>query len=126
MPLVSILPQLKRAQQYHYALPLFDTADMYSTDAMFAALEEKKAPAMIAIYAGALDRPNAREHLSFGYGLHRCMGNRLAEMQLRILWEEVMARYAKVEVVGTPVRVRSNFVKGFQELPVRLHPPTPA
>ncbi len=58
MSLVSILPHLKRAQQYHYALPLFDTVDMYSTDAMFAVLEEKKAPAMIAIYAGGLEHPN--------------------------------------------------------------------
>jgi len=65
MPLVSILPQLKRAQQYHYALPLFDTADMYSTDGMFAALEEKEAPAMIAIYAGALDRPNTRAFAAY-------------------------------------------------------------
>ena len=65
MPLVSILPHLKRAQQHHYALPLFDTVDMYSTDGMFAVLEEKKAPAMIAVYAGALDRPNA--HAFAGY-----------------------------------------------------------
>ncbi len=73
-----------------------------------------------------IDRKNAREHLSFGWGVHYCVGSRLAEMQLRILWEEVMDRYAMVEVVGKPVRVRSNFVKGFQELQVRLHPATPA
>ena len=41
-----------------------------------------------------IDRPNARQHVSFGYGLHRCMGNRLAEMQLRILWEEILARFS--------------------------------
>ena len=69
-----------------------------------------------------IDRPNARDHLSFGWGVHFCVGSRLAEMQLRILWEEIMARYRMVEVVGEPVRVRSNFVKGFKELPVRLHP----
>ena len=69
-----------------------------------------------------IDRPRARQHLSFGFGLHRCMGNRLAEMQLRILWEEIQKRFHMVEVVGEPVRVPSNFVNGFIELPVRLHP----
>ncbi len=69
-----------------------------------------------------IDRKNARTHLSFGWGKHFCVGSRMAEMQLRILWEEIMQRYRKVEVVGEPVRVRSNFVKGFRELPVRLQP----
>ncbi len=69
-----------------------------------------------------IDRPNARHHLSFGFGIHRCMGNRLAEMQLRIVWEEVLKRFHTVEVVGEPVRIRSNFIKGYSELPVRLHP----
>lgn len=68
-----------------------------------------------------IDRPHARRHLSFGFGIHRCMGNRLAEMQLRIVWEEIMQRFHTVEVVGEPVRVRSSFVKGFSDLPVRLH-----
>jgi cytochrome P450 len=69
-----------------------------------------------------IDRPNIRNHLSFGFGIHRCMGNRLGEMQLRIVWEEIMARFSKVEVVGKPGRLRSNFVRGITELPVRLHP----
>ena len=69
-----------------------------------------------------IDRENARQHLSFGWGVHFCMGSRLAEMQLRILWEEILARFREVEVVGDPVRVRSNFVKGFTKLPVRVHP----
>ncbi len=69
-----------------------------------------------------IDRPNARQHLSFGFGIHRCMGNRLAEMQLRILWEEIMQRFHFVEVVGEPERVYSSFVKGFTKLPVKLHP----
>jgi len=68
-----------------------------------------------------IDRPRARQHLSFGFGIHRCMGNRLAEMQLRILWEEIQNRFHKVEVVGQPQRVPSNFVHGFTELPVVLH-----
>ena len=68
-----------------------------------------------------IDRPNARQHISFGFGIHRCMGNRLAEMQLKILWEEIQQRFAMVEVVGEPKRVPSSFVKGYTELPVRLH-----
>lgn len=68
-----------------------------------------------------IDRANARQHVSFGYGIHRCMGNRLAEMQLRIVWEEILKRFHTVEVVGEPQRVRSNFVKGYTQLPVRVH-----
>ncbi|MEM1432601.1 MAG: cytochrome P450 [Pseudomonadota bacterium] len=71
-----------------------------------------------------IDRPNVRHHLSFGFGIHRCMGNRLAEMQLRVLWEEIMQRFDRVEVVGDPVRVQSSFVRGYSELPVVLHPRT--
>ena len=69
-----------------------------------------------------IDRANARHHLSFGFGLHRCMGNRLAEMQLRIVWEEIMKRFHQVEVVGEPERIYSSFVKGNSKLPVVLHP----
>lgn len=68
-----------------------------------------------------IDRPNARHHLAFGFGIHRCMGNRLAEMQLRVLWEEIMARFHKIEVVGKPERLRSSFVRGITKLSVRVH-----
>ena len=67
-----------------------------------------------------IDRKNARQHLAFGFGIHRCMGNRLAEMQLRVLWEEIMQRFHTVEVVGEPERIRSSFVRGYKTLPVRL------
>lgn len=69
-----------------------------------------------------IDRKNARHHVSFGFGIHRCMGNRLAEMQLRVLWEEIMKRFEKIEVVGEPERVASNFVKGYTKLPVKITP----
>ena len=69
-----------------------------------------------------IDRPNPRQHLSFGFGLHRCMGNRLAEMQLRILWEEITQRFQMVEIVGEPQRIYSSFIKGYSDLPVVLHP----
>jgi cytochrome P450 len=68
-----------------------------------------------------VDRANARQHLSFGYGVHRCMGNRVAELQLNILWEELLERYSRIEVVGAPVRAISNFVRGYTQLPVKLH-----
>ncbi len=69
-----------------------------------------------------IDRKRARHHVAFGFGIHRCMGNRVAEMQLRILWEEILKRFDKVEVVGEPERVQSNFVTGYTKLPVVLHP----
>ena len=68
-----------------------------------------------------IDRANPRYHLSFGFGIHRCMGNRLGEMQLRILWEEILQRFEHVEMVGEPERVQSNFVRGYTHLPVVLH-----
>ncbi|MBR9814780.1 cytochrome P450 [bacterium] len=67
-----------------------------------------------------IDRKNARNHISFGYGIHRCMGNRLAELQLRILWEELLKRFDSIEVVGEPERVQSNFVRGYSKLMVKL------
>ena len=69
-----------------------------------------------------IDRANPRHRVSFGFGIHRCMGNRLAEMQLRVLWEEILKRFENVEVVGPEQRVHSNFVRGYTELPVVVHP----
>jgi cytochrome P450 len=67
-----------------------------------------------------IDRKNPRHHLSFGFGVHRCMGNRAAELQVRILWEEILKRFDRIEVVGAPERTRSNLVLGYTKLPVRL------
>lgn len=67
-----------------------------------------------------IDRKGARNHLSFGFGVHRCMGNRLAEMQLRILWEELLKRFDNIEVVSEPEHVQSNFVKGYTKMMVKL------
>ncbi len=69
-----------------------------------------------------IDRPNARAHVSFGFGVHRCMGNRLAELQLRVLWEEIMKRFHTVEVVGEVERLPNNFIRGIKNVPVRVHP----
>jgi cytochrome P450 len=67
-----------------------------------------------------VDRPNARRHLAFGHGIHRCVGARLAELQLRILLEEMHERRMRVRVSGAAERVRANFVHGFRKLEVEL------
>lgn len=67
-----------------------------------------------------IDRPNARQHMAFGFGIHRCMGNRLAELQLKILWEELLARFENIEVLSEPERVQSNFVRGYSKMMVKL------
>jgi cytochrome P450 len=67
-----------------------------------------------------IDRQRPRQHLSFGFGIHRCVGNRLAELQLRILWEEIVQRYRVIEVMGPARRTYSNFIHGIRSLPVRI------
>ena len=67
-----------------------------------------------------IERDNADQHLSFGFGIHRCMGIRLAEMQLRILWEEILQRFERIEVQGEPTRPLSSFVNGYTYLPVKV------
>ncbi|MBL6853689.1 MAG: cytochrome P450, partial [Alphaproteobacteria bacterium] len=65
-----------------------------------------------------IDRARPRQHLSFGFGIHRCVGNRVAEMQLTIIWEEILKRFPEIKVVGEPVLNWSSFVHGFESLPV--------
>ena len=65
-----------------------------------------------------IDRERPRQHISFGYGIHRCVGNRLAELQLQIIWEEILKRFPVIEVTGEPERVYSTFVRGYRSLPV--------
>jgi cytochrome P450 len=67
-----------------------------------------------------IDRARPRHHLSFGFGVHRCVGNRLAEMQLIILWEEIMKRFPAIELVEEPKRIYSNFIHGITEMKVRI------
>jgi cytochrome P450 len=67
-----------------------------------------------------IDRARSRIHLSFGFGIHRCVGMRLAELQLRIVWQEMLKRFSEIEVVGEPKRVYSSFVRGYETLPVRI------
>ncbi len=67
-----------------------------------------------------IDRPRPRQHMSFGFGIHRCVGNRLAELQLMILWEEIMKRFPVIELMGEPQRTWSAFVHGFVSMPVKI------
>jgi cytochrome P450 len=71
-------------------------------------------------YEFRIDRARPRTHISFGFGIHRCVGIRLAELQLKIIWEEILKRFDNIEVVGEPKRVYSSFVKGYETLPVRI------
>ena len=68
--------------------------------------------------AYVIDRPRPRMHMSFGFGIHRCVGNRLAELQLQIVWEEILKRFPVIEVQREPRRVYSTFIKGYEDLPV--------
>jgi cytochrome P450 len=71
-------------------------------------------------YDFIIDRARPRTHISFGFGIHRCVGIRLAELQLKIIWEEILKRFDNIEVVGEPKRVYSSFVKGYETLPVQI------
>jgi cytochrome P450 len=71
-------------------------------------------------YEFIIDRERPRTHLSFGFGIHRCVGIRLAELQLKIIWEEILKRFDNIEVAGPPKRVYSSFVKGYENLPVHI------
>jgi cytochrome P450 len=65
-----------------------------------------------------IERERVRNHLSFGFGIHRCVGNRLAELQLCIIWEEILKRFPEIRLVREPLRTHSVFVKGYETLPV--------
>ena len=125
----NMVPEIIRWQT-----PLAHMRRTALTDAELGGKQRKKGDKVVMWYLSgnrdeeAIDNPNQfiidrarpRQHLAFGFGIHRCVGNRLAEMQLKILWEEILKRFPVIEVVGEPTRVLSNFVRGFTHLPVRL------
>jgi len=67
-----------------------------------------------------IDREHPQQHVSFGVGIHRCVGNRLAQLQLQIIWEEILKRFPAIEVTGEPERIYSTFVRGYRSLRVRI------
>lgn len=63
-------------------------------------------------------RPN--KQVAFGYGVHVCLGQHLARLEMKILWEELIPRLKSVELAGTPRRTISNFVCGPKHVPIRF------
>ena len=71
-------------------------------------------------YDYIIDRPHPRQHLSFGFGIHRCVGNRLAELQLTIIWEEILKRFPEIRLLEEPQRSYSIFIKGYETMNVLI------
>ena len=131
---LSLIPNMV-SEIIRYQTPLMHMRRLALEDTVLGGQQIKKGDKVVMWYVSGnrdetkidrpdeflIDRANARNHLSFGFGIHRCMGNRLAEMQLRIVWEEIMKRFKYVEVVGEPVRLKSNLVRDIIDLPVNLH-----
>ena len=130
---LSLIPSMI-SETIRYQTPLPHMRRTATRDVEFRGQKIKKGDRIVMWYASAnrddeviaqpddyiIDRENVRNHLSFGCGIHRCMGNRLAEMQLRVLWEEAMSRFKEIRVVGDPIRTRNNFVRGYNALPVQV------
>jgi cytochrome P450 len=125
----SMVPEIIR-----YVTPVIHMRRTATEDAELGGKEIKRGDKVVMWYVSGnrdpdaieepdkfiIDRPRPRQHLSFGFGIHRCVGNRLAELQLRILWEEIITRYPVIEVMGPARRVYSNFIHGIRSLPVRI------
>jgi cytochrome P450 len=125
----SLVPEIIR-----YVTPVIHMRRTALTDAELGGKQIKKGDKVVMWYVSGnrdpeaiekpdrfiIDRARPRQHLSFGFGIHRCVGNRLAELQLRILWEEIMQRYPVIEVMGPAERLYSNFIHGIRSLPVRI------
>ena len=67
-----------------------------------------------------IDRERPRQHMSFGFGIHHCVGNRVAEMQLTIIWEEILKRFPEIRMLEEPQRSYSIFIKGYERMPVMI------
>lgn len=129
----ALVPSLV-AETIRYQTPVIHMRRTVSTDAELGGKQIRKGDKVVMWYVsgnhddGVIDRPDAfivdrakpRQHLSYGAGIHRCVGDRLADLQLRILWEEILKRDLQIEVVGAPQRIYSNFLRGFRYLPVRI------
>ncbi|HEY5106740.1 MAG TPA: cytochrome P450 [Caulobacteraceae bacterium] len=71
-------------------------------------------------YAYIIDRERPRTHLGFGFGIHRCVGNRLAELQLTVIWEEIIKRFPEIRLLEEPQRSYSIFIKGYEQMQVLI------
>ncbi|TXL75378.1 cytochrome P450 [Vineibacter terrae] len=129
----ALVPSLV-AETIRYQTPVIHMRRTASTDALLCGKQIRKGDKVVMWYVsgnrddGVIEQPDAfiidrakpRQHLSYGAGIHRCVGDRLADMQLRILWEEILKRDLQIEVVGPPQRIYSNFLRGFRYLPARI------
>jgi cytochrome P450 len=127
--IASLVPEIIR-----YVTPVIHMRRTATHDAELGGQQIKKGDKVVMWYVSGnrdpdsiddpdsfvIDRPRPRQHLSFGFGIHRCVGNRLAELQLRILWEELLPRHPVIEVLAPPRRTYSNFIHGMRSMPVRL------
>ncbi len=130
----GLVPSLV-AESIRYQTPVIHMRRTATRDIDFAGQAIKKGDKVVMWYISGnrdesvIDRPDAfiidrakpRQHLSYGAGIHRCVGDRLADLQLRILWEEILNRNLDIEVVGPPQRLYSNFIRGIRALPVRIN-----
>ncbi|HKU98312.1 MAG TPA: cytochrome P450, partial [Vineibacter sp.] len=129
----ALVPSLV-AETIRYQTPVIHMRRTASTDAVLCGKQVRKGDKVVMWYVSGnrddsvieqpdafiIDRAKPRQHLSYGAGVHRCVGDRLADLQLRILWEEILKRDLQIEVVGPPQRIYSNFLRGFRYLPARI------
>ncbi len=129
----ALVPSLV-AETIRYQTPVIHMRRTAKTDAVLGGKTIRKGDKVVMWYVSGnrddtvIDQPDAfivdrakpRQHLSYGAGIHRCVGDRLADLQLRILWEEILKRDLTIEVVGPPQRIYSNFLRGFRYLPARI------
>ncbi len=129
----TLVPSLV-AETIRYQTPVIHMRRTASTDAVLGGKTIRKGDKVVMWYVSGnrddsvieqpdafiIDRAKPRQHLSYGAGIHRCVGDRLADLQLRILWEEILKRDLQIEVVGPPQRIYSNFLRGFRYLPARI------
>lgn len=130
----SLVPSLV-GEVVRYQSPIIHMCRTTTRDTVFRDQKIRKGDRVVLWYVSAnrddaaiddadrfvLDRRKPNKHLAYGAGIHRCVGDRLAALQLRILWEEIVNQKLVIEVAGEPVRQYSNFIRGFAQLPVRIH-----
>ena len=129
----SLIPGMV-SEVIRYVTPVIHMRRTAAEDAELGGKEIKKGDKVVMWYVSGnrdpeaienpndfiIGRPRPRQHLSFGFGIHRCVGNRLAELQLRILWEELLPRHPVIKVLAPPRRTYSNFIHGMRSMPVRI------
>ena len=129
----SLIPNLV-GETIRYQTPIIHMCRTTTRDTEFNGQSLKEGDRVVLWYISAnrdersigdpdsfiIDRPKPHKHLSFGAGIHRCVGDRLATLQLRILWEEILAQNLVIDVVAQPKRQYSNFIRGIDQLLVRV------